>query len=278
MFEAVRFRAFVQLTAQEADDPSQFDARVLAKLRTRFEGVYSKIGYAVPGSLRLLQRSLGRLTVAHFNGHVSFECVCAASACNPRPGLRVRGVVTKVTPAVVLAEVSHALPNMGRPLVVMVAVIPRTAVELTSEIDLGALSEKDDITIEVVSKRFSPSDARIQVIGRAVASDAPPPPASATTADRDIVNVSDASDDADDEDDVEDDDDIDDGDDGGSASGAEDAPEADLEKAAPLLPDVEDLLGLASDGDVDSDAIDSVSVGGSDVSGGGGAFSDACDD
>ena len=208
MFESVRFRAFVQLNPQEVDDPSQFDARLLAKLRGRYEGVCSKLGYTMPGSLRLQHRSMGRLIVQHFNGHVRFECICTAQACNPAIGLRVRGVVRKVTPAVVMAEVCYAPPGSGRPTPVLVAVLPKNGVELASEVDLNALALDDEVFIEVMGKRFAPRDTRIQVVGRAVASDVPPStPVHAEQPSAELVDADDADPDEDDDDVVDTDDD-----------------------------------------------------------------------
>lgn len=165
LFTVIRFRTHIQLTPGELDH--QFPDRLLSKLRSTYEGNCSRFGYIKPGSIVIIKRSLGCLLKPHFNGHVRFELICNAEACNPPQGLVVEAVVKNKNTFGLLAESSFETD--GDIIPVMDIIVPKKSAGISSDLDVDSQKIGDKVYIEVVVKRFLVKDKKLSIIGRLVA-------------------------------------------------------------------------------------------------------------
>jgi len=68
---------------------------VLQKLQARLEGRCSKHGYVIPGTLKVLSRSMGSLEKGRFTGSFIFHIQAEGSVLNPPDGLIIEGDVIR---------------------------------------------------------------------------------------------------------------------------------------------------------------------------------------
>ena len=68
---------------------------VLQKLQARLEGRCSKHGYVVPGTLKILSRSMGSLEKGRFTGSFIFHIQAEGNVLNPPDGLIIEGEVIR---------------------------------------------------------------------------------------------------------------------------------------------------------------------------------------
>ena len=169
LFIPIKFRTHVQLTPSEMD--LRFEQRLLHKLRNTYEGVCSRFGFIKPGSIQIIQRSIGQLMKPHFNGHIKFELNLLAEVCNPVDGMIVTAVVRNKNQLGILAESSVSID--GATISVLDIIIPKRTAGITSEILLDELQIGDGIHVEVLGKRYQLNDKKISIIGRGVPSTKP---------------------------------------------------------------------------------------------------------
>jgi len=165
MFVPIRFRTHIQLTPAELDH--QFAERLHQKIRSTYEGVCSRFGFIKPASISVIKRSLGCLLKPHFNGHVRFELICSAEACNPHQGMVIQAVVKTKNTFGLLAESTYETAN-GTITPVLDIIVPRKSAGIASDLEVDLQEIGDTIYIEVVVKRFLTKDKKISVIGRLV--------------------------------------------------------------------------------------------------------------
>lgn len=166
LFLPIKFKTQVQLKPNELD--ARMEEHILFKLQKQYEGICSRHGFIKPGSLKIIERSLGQLVKAHFNGHIRFELVVVAECCNPVEGMVVPATVKNKNQMGILAESLVSIENTLVP--VLDIIIPKRTAGISSQIPLDALEVGDIIQVEVLGKRFQLNDKRISIIGRGVES------------------------------------------------------------------------------------------------------------
>ena len=65
------------------------------KLQQRLEGRCSRHGYVIPGSLKVLSRSMGSLEKGRFTGRIIFHIQAEGKVLNPPDGAIIEGVVIR---------------------------------------------------------------------------------------------------------------------------------------------------------------------------------------
>lgn len=166
LFIPIKFKTQVQLKPNELD--ARMEEHILYKLQQQYEGICSRHGFVKPGSLKIVERSLGHLVKAHFNGHVRFELTVVAECCNPIEGMVVQATVKNKNQMGILAESLVMIENAWVP--VLDIIIPKRTAGISSQIPLDTLSVGDTIQVEVLGKRFQLNDKKISIIGRGVES------------------------------------------------------------------------------------------------------------
>lgn len=166
LFLPIKFKTQVQLRPNELD--VRMEEHILFKLQQQYEGICSRHGFIKPGSLKVIERSLGQLVKAHFNGHIRFELTVVAECCNPVEGMVVPATVKNKNQMGILAESMVSLDGVQVP--VLDIIIPKRTAGISSQIPLENLEVGDWIQVEVLGKRFQLNDKRISIIGRGVES------------------------------------------------------------------------------------------------------------
>lgn len=164
LFVPVRFKTQVQLKPSELDH--RFEDHIVYKLQTQYEGLCSRYGYIKPGSIKIVERSLGQLIKSHFNGHIRFDVSVVADVCNPVEGTVISAVVKNKNQMGILAESAIRIENVLTP--VLDIIIPKRTAGISSEIPLDGLAIGDVIQVEILGKRYQLNDKKISIIGRGV--------------------------------------------------------------------------------------------------------------
>lgn len=74
---------------------TDIDDLLLQKLSTRMEGKCSRHGYVLPGSMKILSRSMGYVEKGRFTGDIIFHLQLEGKVLNPPAGLSVEGIVVR---------------------------------------------------------------------------------------------------------------------------------------------------------------------------------------
>lgn len=168
---------------------------ILAKLCETFEGVCSRHGFILPGSVRLHRSSPGSLEGANLNGDVRYDLQYHAMVCNPAIGSVISARVMNKSRFGFLLH-SGASPAKGGNAVAPLSSIVETVVskqatysDLASDgnagdedvktkhvVDLEAIQIGDVVNVRVMGKKFHLNDRHIFIVGRIVerAPDRPP--------------------------------------------------------------------------------------------------------
>jgi hypothetical protein len=77
------------------NDIESFDTLLMEKLQGKLEGRCSRHGYVVPGTLKMLSRSMGTMERGRFTGSILFYIQAEADVLNPPEGVELEGVVIR---------------------------------------------------------------------------------------------------------------------------------------------------------------------------------------
>jgi DNA-directed RNA polymerase subunit E'/Rpb7 len=137
------------------------DELLLTKLKGRLEGRCSQSGFVVPGSIKILGRSMGVLEKGRFTGSVLFHVQAEGTVLNPPDGVIVEGEVSRKN-------------KMGMYVVYQVKAGTDTvdAIKIIVPRDLHLGDETYDtvevgqqVRVEIKKSRFQVNDPYIQSIG-----------------------------------------------------------------------------------------------------------------
>lgn len=167
LFLPIKFKSIVQLSSEELD--SNYQERIVDKLKEKYEGKCSKFGFIKPDTLQIFKRSYGSFIKEHFNGFIKYEIICKAEVCNPIQGSIIQAVIRNKNQMGILAESSIELNDNKIP--ILDIIIPIRSVGIISEVNLDNLQIGNVIKIEVVGKKYQLNDKKISIIGRVISSD-----------------------------------------------------------------------------------------------------------
>ena len=90
------FEEQVVLTPKDMRDKIEsIENRVRDKLQARLEGRCSRHGYVVPGTIKVLSRSMGSLEKGRFTGSFIFHVQAEGTVLNPSDGTIIKGEVIR---------------------------------------------------------------------------------------------------------------------------------------------------------------------------------------
>jgi DNA-directed RNA polymerase subunit E'/Rpb7 len=151
---------------------SNFRAVIQATLRRANEGLCSRHGWILPGSVALRRVGDGHVEASTLNGDVRFAVQYSAEVCNPPVGAVVPARVVGSNKFGLLAHSGVTRPD-GTFLPVLEIIITKMPSgeadsRLHSLVALDGLGPGAEIWVEVLGRKFELNDDRISVIGRAV--------------------------------------------------------------------------------------------------------------
>lgn len=129
------------------------ESSILTKLSKKYEGKCTTEGFIKNESIKIFDRSIGRLSGSNFRGTVEYKVLFSADICNPVNGELVKCTVLNINRLGVLAE--------NGPLSIIIPKDYHDDKSLFKKIEVN-----DVILVEVVGKRFEINDTKISVIGR----------------------------------------------------------------------------------------------------------------
>jgi DNA-directed RNA polymerase subunit E'/Rpb7 len=139
------------------------------QLRASYEGVCSRHGFIMPGSITVHKVLSGRVEAVSLNGDVRYDVAYFASVCNPPIGSVLDGRVINMNRFGVLVHSGVQSPD-GTFLPVVETIVTRQPIGgLDSEVDLDALEVGETVHVQIAGKKFELNDDKISVIGRIVA-------------------------------------------------------------------------------------------------------------
>lgn len=133
---------------------------ILKKLKNKYEGQCSKYGYIKKNSIKILNRSMGKIIQTHFNGTISYNVQFSIEYYNPLEGSVFDAEILSINKMGILAGLPHEDPS---PLNILLAKQHHFKNELSERFD--KLQEGEIISIKVLGKRYEGGDSQISVIG-----------------------------------------------------------------------------------------------------------------
>lgn len=147
---------------------------LLAQLKMHYEGHCSSEGFIQPGSITLLEYSVGRSN--YRTGGVDYDVKFQADICLPHSGQTFKALVSLRSKIGIHAD--------NEPLRVL---IPRD-LHIGNQ-DFEDIKEKQEIEFEVIGSEFKQEDRNIYVVGRLKSAIAPGPLLPLLSADREESSV-----------------------------------------------------------------------------------------
>lgn len=167
LFLPLKFKTVIQLSSEELD--TNYQERILNKVKDKYEGKCSKFGFIKPNSLEIYKRSCGKFIKEHFNGNIKYEVVCKGEVCNPIQGSIIQAIIRNKNQMGILAESSIEINNNNIP--ILDIIIPIRSVGIISQVNLDTLQIGNTIKVEVVGKKYQLNDKKISIIGRVISSE-----------------------------------------------------------------------------------------------------------
>ena len=122
-------------------------------LKKSIEGLCINEGYVKEGTLKILKKSVGKLSGSLFNGDITYEVVYTANLCNPVIGNILDCKVKFVNKLGILGNNGPITIIIGKQF-------------HSNENTLNVISENDIVKVEVIAKKFSLNDKEIKIIAK----------------------------------------------------------------------------------------------------------------
>jgi DNA-directed RNA polymerase subunit E'/Rpb7 len=245
-----------------------YQSVVLSKIKARYEGRCTRHGLVLQGSIALHKVSPGNIRQVSLNGDIVYNVQFNADICNPAVGQVVKAHIVNSNKFGILAEVRVPVQQQDGSTVQMLVleiIATKQAVGFQHDVPLDTLSIGDDVSIEVLGKKFDLNEQKISIVGRVVSEKNAMGPHEVTEEPEDAMLDKELEQEYEDDmdDDAGSDEDLDEesrpneplGDDGDDLEDIEDVEDADAEDADDDLVDIEDFAG-GSDLDILDDGDD----------------------
>lgn len=143
---------------------TDIDGLLLQKLSTRMENKCSRHGFVLPGTMKILSRSMGYVEKGRFTGDIIFHVQAEAKVLNPPAGFTLEGVVIRKNKMGMYVSYNDAIR----------IILPRDlhiGDEAFEAVPVGAT-----VSVEIQKSRFQVNDAYILSVGlfRGATGDAAP--------------------------------------------------------------------------------------------------------
>ena len=132
---------------------TDIDGLLLQKLSTRMENKCSRHGFVLPGTMKILSRSMGYIEKGRFTGDIIFHVQAEAKVLNPPAGFTLEGVVIRKNKMGMYVSYNDAIR----------IILPRDlhiGDEAFEDIPVGA-----NVNVEIQKSRFQVNDAYILSVG-----------------------------------------------------------------------------------------------------------------
>ena len=128
------------------------------KLTHKIEGKCIKQGYVKKGSLKIINRSVGKIYDGHFSGDIVYKIKFSVEVCNPPEGQIINCIIYNNNKMGIIAGIGEN--SRDSPLMILLPRHHHQDKDIFRDVDVG-----DSITIEIVGKKFELNDEQIHVVG-----------------------------------------------------------------------------------------------------------------
>jgi DNA-directed RNA polymerase subunit E'/Rpb7 len=136
---------------------------ILQKLKQN-ENKCSKHGFIKENSINISEISLGNIDYTGFQGSVIYNVKYKAKVCNPLIGSIINAHVDNINQFGLLCCVKNENSNNN----ILEIIIPKKSINIRSDIDLDQFTIGDNITINLLGKKFHINDKSISGIGTVI--------------------------------------------------------------------------------------------------------------
>jgi len=140
------------------------DSVLQRHLMKRTEGFCDNYGYIVPGSVRLLDRQMGKLLSVDTESLVEYRISYSFSAINPCPGDEYQVVIGSLTKAGILGFLKGYDDIESSPVLCM---IPNKDVCMDGK-DITSFKEGDTVSVSLLKSRIKYRGRQIQVVAKLI--------------------------------------------------------------------------------------------------------------
>lgn len=126
------------------------------KLKKKLEGKCIKQGYVKKNSVKIINRSIGAISVGHFTGDIVYKVKVCVEICNPPEGELISCQIKNINKMGILASLNH---EEETPLMILLPRHQHQENELFKELTIG-----DNIIVEIIGKKFELNDTKIHLV------------------------------------------------------------------------------------------------------------------
>ena len=145
-----------ELFPNEVNAHADINTILLEKVKNSIGDKCSKEGYVKKESIKLIDRSIGKIVSSHFNGNIIFNLKLEVDICNVTEGNIIKCKVAGINKVGIMCE--------KKPLIIVLSKIYHEHnLEKFESIQIG-----DIINVEVIGSRFEYNDNEINVVGKLV--------------------------------------------------------------------------------------------------------------
>jgi DNA-directed RNA polymerase subunit E'/Rpb7 len=105
LYKSVLLEEYIYL--KPADLNNKIDEIILQKLKRKVEGKCIRVGYVIPGSLKILTRSLGIINNSNFDGITMYKIKFSVDVCNPAIGQVIQCQVFNIDKSQVICYIDN---------------------------------------------------------------------------------------------------------------------------------------------------------------------------
>lgn len=150
----------VQIKLEPAELTNQYIDHLLNKLRTRYEGKYTEIGFVKRGSIEIKSIMLGRAEMASHSGHCVFDIIIWVETINILSNITVIATVAQTNMFAIKSDIKDGDDT------IIEILTPKGVAVIKNEIDVSNIKSGDIIEINILSHKTGYGDSKIRATGR----------------------------------------------------------------------------------------------------------------
>ena len=137
--------------------PNEINSLIISKIKNEIGDKCYKHGYIIKSSINLIQRSIGKINSAHFNGNLVFDVKLDVNVCNPVKGNFLKKCqVIGINKMGILAEKGPITIGLSK-------------VHHNEDKDkFDVIKKGDEIDVEVLHSKYELHDKEIEVLAKLI--------------------------------------------------------------------------------------------------------------
>lgn len=155
----------VQIKLEPSELTNKYIDNLLTKLRERYEGKYTEIGYVKRGSIDIKSIMLGRAEMTSHTGYCVFDIIIWVETINLLSNSAGHTVIATVAQTNMFAIKSEIKDGDDT---IIEILTPKGVAVIKNEIDVTAIKPGDTVEIAILSHKTGYGDSKIRATGRII--------------------------------------------------------------------------------------------------------------